>query len=323
LIAVRKGTTLSYILQDHLGSTSVTADSSGAAASTIAYLPFGSTRSSTSTQPTDRLFTSQILDTTGLYYYGARYYDPGIGRFISPDTVVQDFTNPQTLNRYSYCLNNPLKYTDPSGHIIPVLAIIGIALIVSNVAACAYDSYQMRINPSNENALYCFADIVDPNPVPTRIWTTWVKQAGKGLAKGSSGYKKAGVWLLDNFARGNAIEKRLGGMCNNFPTIDKYVKGADGFAQSVTSIKSIDVTADTYNQGNNLRNKIQGYVDELIKFPGDDYGPYSVWVNSDTQKILELALPPAELTQTQKAQLEAAYSYANDYNIQITLQYIE
>jgi uncharacterized protein RhaS with RHS repeats len=53
-----------------------------------------------------------------LYYYGARYYDPQIGRFISPDTIVPDPANPQTLNRYSYCLNNPLKYTDPSGNTI-------------------------------------------------------------------------------------------------------------------------------------------------------------------------------------------------------------
>jgi RHS repeat-associated protein len=47
---------------------------------------------------------------------GARYYDPTIGRFISADTIAPDFYRPQTLNRYSYCLNNPLKYTEPSGH---------------------------------------------------------------------------------------------------------------------------------------------------------------------------------------------------------------
>jgi RHS repeat-associated protein len=56
------------------------------------------------------------LDNTGLYYYGARYYDPTIGRFISPDTVVQNYGAPQTLNRYSYALNNPLRYADPTGH---------------------------------------------------------------------------------------------------------------------------------------------------------------------------------------------------------------
>jgi RHS repeat-associated protein len=66
--------------------------------------------------PTDRKFTGQRLDQTGLYYYGARYYDANIGRFISPDSIVPDPSNPQSLNRYSYCLNNPLRFIDPSGH---------------------------------------------------------------------------------------------------------------------------------------------------------------------------------------------------------------
>ena len=66
----------------------------------------------------DIMFTGQRNDGGGLYYYGARYYDVGIGRFLSADTVVQSYANPQTLNRYSYCVNNPLKYTDPSGHLV-------------------------------------------------------------------------------------------------------------------------------------------------------------------------------------------------------------
>ena len=52
----------------------------------------------------------------GLYNYGARLYDPIIGRFISPDTIVPQPYNPQSLNRYTYCLNNPLIYVDPSGY---------------------------------------------------------------------------------------------------------------------------------------------------------------------------------------------------------------
>ncbi len=47
----------------------------------------------------------------------ARYYDATIGRFISPDSIVPQPYNPQSLNRYSYCLNNPLRYIDPSGHL--------------------------------------------------------------------------------------------------------------------------------------------------------------------------------------------------------------
>ncbi len=70
------------------------------------------------TKTNHKKFTGQRLDGTGLYYYGARYYDPNIGRFISADSIVPDPMNPQSLNRYSYCLNNPLKYTDPSGHLM-------------------------------------------------------------------------------------------------------------------------------------------------------------------------------------------------------------
>jgi RHS repeat-associated protein len=66
--------------------------------------------------PTDKLFSGQRLDATGLYYYNARYYDALIGRFISPDTVISRPTNPQCFNRYSYCLNNPTSRIDPSGH---------------------------------------------------------------------------------------------------------------------------------------------------------------------------------------------------------------
>jgi hypothetical protein len=43
------------------------------------------------------------------------YYDPEIGRFIQPDTDIPDLSNPQSYNRYSYVLNNPLRYTDPDG----------------------------------------------------------------------------------------------------------------------------------------------------------------------------------------------------------------
>ena len=108
--------TTTYIHQDSLGSTSVVSNSTGASISTMTYTPFGLGRVTPDTLGTTKEFTGQRLDATGLYYYGARYYDASIGRFISADCLVSQPSNPQNLNRYSYCLNNPLKYTDPSGH---------------------------------------------------------------------------------------------------------------------------------------------------------------------------------------------------------------
>ena len=68
-----------------------------------AYFPYGGTRYTSGTINTDEKFTGQRLDQDGLYYYGARYYDATIGRFISADSIVPDPANPQSLNRYSYC----------------------------------------------------------------------------------------------------------------------------------------------------------------------------------------------------------------------------
>jgi RHS repeat-associated protein len=115
--------TLYYLHQDHLGSTSlVTCGNSacGTVGSVVArqwYYPYGAVRGSVGTLPTKRTYTGQLTDETGLYFYNARYYSPLIGRFVSADTdVPASQGGPQALNRYAFVLNNPLKYTDPSGH---------------------------------------------------------------------------------------------------------------------------------------------------------------------------------------------------------------
>ncbi len=118
-IAVTSGT-IHYWHGDHLGSSSVVTDSTGAKVQTVAYYPYGGTRAnqSFSTPAVDvpYKYTGKELDNTGLYYYEARYYDPTLGRFISPDTIVPNQYDPQSLNRYAYVRNNPLRYTDPTGH---------------------------------------------------------------------------------------------------------------------------------------------------------------------------------------------------------------
>ncbi len=52
----------------------------------------------------------------GLMNYNARWYDPALGRFVQADTLIPQPGNPQAWDRYAYVENNPLRYTDPSGH---------------------------------------------------------------------------------------------------------------------------------------------------------------------------------------------------------------
>lgn len=108
-----------YYIYDMLGSTQVVTDASGNIVTTVRYDPFGSVfqlQQASGEYQTPYLYTGQELDSeSGLYYYNARYYNPVIGRFTSADPVVIDPLTPQSLNRYSYVLNNPLRYTDPAG----------------------------------------------------------------------------------------------------------------------------------------------------------------------------------------------------------------
>jgi len=116
-IAMREGVTVIYLLGDHLGSTSITANSNGTLYTEQRYYPWGDTRyNSPATTPTTYQFTGQRKDATGLYFYNARYYDPLLGRFLQADTIIPSPGNPQSLNRYAYVYNNPLRYTDPTGH---------------------------------------------------------------------------------------------------------------------------------------------------------------------------------------------------------------
>jgi len=98
---------------DHLGSTRLVTDENKNIVSAITYHPFGEIDTQEGSE--DYLFTGKEKDSTGLYYHGARYYDPEIGKFITRDLLGGQKMAPQTLNRYTYCLNNPLKFIDPDG----------------------------------------------------------------------------------------------------------------------------------------------------------------------------------------------------------------
>jgi RHS repeat-associated protein len=113
-----------YYHSDHLGSSSiitagndVAGKQAGDQIEDIFYYPYGENQTNYGEVNVRYKYTGKELDSEdGLYYYGARYYDPKLARFISADTIVPMPFYPQSLNRYSYVRNNPLSYTDDSGH---------------------------------------------------------------------------------------------------------------------------------------------------------------------------------------------------------------
>jgi len=129
---------LYYNFSDHLNSSSITLDSNGNYVNLADYYPFGSARINIQPgayNPTYK-FTDQEYDSeSGIYYFGARFYDQRIGRFVQSDPLslslanegeLKNLTgngqkhllsNPQNLNYYSYAGNNPIIYIDPDGNV--------------------------------------------------------------------------------------------------------------------------------------------------------------------------------------------------------------
>jgi RHS repeat-associated protein len=113
MINVNGGETKYYYHFDGLGSVVALSDSSGAVIESYRYNAFGQP-SATSSIGNRFMFTGREYDTeTGLYYYRARYYKPSIGRFLQTDPIVYI----DSMNLYTYSLNNPVMLRDPSGMI--------------------------------------------------------------------------------------------------------------------------------------------------------------------------------------------------------------
>ncbi|TAN22152.1 MAG: RHS repeat-associated core domain-containing protein [Acidobacteria bacterium] len=112
-----------WAASDELGTVRVRTNASGAPIETDTSWPFGAYLNNVGSV-SNLHFTGKYRDgSSGLDYFGARYYDSGLGRFLTPDwsaapeaTPYVSLANPQSLNPYAYVLNNPTTATDPDGH---------------------------------------------------------------------------------------------------------------------------------------------------------------------------------------------------------------
>ncbi|MFD0677378.1 MULTISPECIES: S8 family serine peptidase [unclassified Paenibacillus] len=112
---------LAYYLNNAHGDVMQVMSSSGAKLNNYDYDLWGNPNPQSTMETVSNPFrySGELWDnTTQLQYLRARWYDPDSGRFINKDTYEGDITNPLSLNLYTYGHNNPLRYTDPSGHCI-------------------------------------------------------------------------------------------------------------------------------------------------------------------------------------------------------------
>ena len=118
--------TLVHVLRDNLGSITHVVDTTGAVLQEVGYTAWGMLRDPETMNPCGPDNQPELLlgrgysghehlPWFGLVNMNARLYDPAVGRFLSPDPIIQAPDNTQNYNRYSYCLNNPLRYRDENG----------------------------------------------------------------------------------------------------------------------------------------------------------------------------------------------------------------
>jgi RHS repeat-associated protein len=223
-VALRKAGAVSYLFGDHLGSTSVTTNASGARTGELWYKPWGESRGTPfGTTPTTYHFTGQREDASiGLYFYGARYYDSALGRFIQADTLVPAPGDPQSLNRYAYTLNNPLRYTDPTGHDaqcaafgMNVIGYVGCEIVTDGPRLLQQiESLVVQYGPSMTQALQQMADKLPALTDQAGQLLNGAQQAGNTASPGGLDPNKWGKWVERSEAmsdRARAYQKHVTG----------------------------------------------------------------------------------------------------------------
>lgn len=212
----------------------------------------------------------------GLIDMNGRFYDPQLGRFLSPDPYVQDITNPQNLNRYSYCLNNPLKYTDPTGeffHIIIGAAIGGAVNLISGLVSHKVDNVGKGFAYFGIGALAGAASAAVGGGLGSAM-------AGTGFSAGFTG-SAAAASATSSFATGAAIGGAGGAISGSVTGLGNTLVDGGGIGRAVGQMHLqglIDGASGAVVGG------VAGGIKSTIE--GENF-----WYGCKKEKVAEYALP--------------------------------
>ena len=201
-----------YHLPDALGNLRQGVDANGRVTLSRNFTPFGSVLDEITPQDSPFGFTGEWTDPTGLIFLRARYYQPGQGRFTSRDPFPGFPIAPATLHPYLYAVNNPLRYTDPSGEVLPFLAIVGLVALASGGAAALFE-YGSQIHHNMKNCGMGFWDGANlRNHDASRLGMAFLEgfvMGGLGALTGGL-IQWAGLSGLAAFAVGGIIDIQVG-----------------------------------------------------------------------------------------------------------------
>lgn len=201
-----------YLHKDHLGSVDVVTNESAAVIERDSFDAWGFRRTtnwqgqqpSTYRSTVSRGFTDhEELDDFGLVHMNGRIYDPGIGRFLSADPFIQAPIQTQNFNRYSYVVNNPLSFTDPSGFnifgdffnwLVDTLGPTGAQIVIGVIAVATVISFQFYVMPA----------VISMTGIATAgsLSATVIAAAGAGFAGGFTATILSGASLGEAFQVG-------------------------------------------------------------------------------------------------------------------------
>ncbi|MDM8550401.1 FG-GAP-like repeat-containing protein, partial [Desulfobacterales bacterium HSG2] len=216
---------------DHLGSIRLMTDEQGQKVNQYDYSAFGYTVAESGNAENARNFTGHLRDQeTDLIYMGSRYYHPLLGRFVSPDTIVPDPANPQSLNRYAYAYNNPISNIDPTGHAPVAVAVVSAITAISTASAIGGAIGTVITATAVIGAGVSIAGYFAKDPVLSSIGGVMLGFAGGFAASGAQG-------LMSGL-----IGATVSGLTSPASPLDSGVKEAIGWAYTIYgNIKSGEI----------------------------------------------------------------------------------
>jgi len=249
---MRKAGVVTYLFGDHLGSTSVAYDDSTNGIQRQGYTAFGAERYSLGGDlPTRYQYTGQRgFEEIGLQYYGARWYDGYLNRFLSPDTIVPDPYNPLDYDRYSYARNNPVRYNDPSGH-IPLDTIVDLLFLIYDVGAIIVEGP----TPMNQAALA--ADAVC-TIIPYGTGGGLAVRAGGELAV--EGAIRVPLWIRSLQSAEKAVQ-----FASNIESSGPSSSDTSSSKKTYSSLEDAQREVNNWGVEQNLNNSDQAHLDAVIK----------------------------------------------------------